>query len=153
MLGTKVWFYSQKTIDFFEIFISIKSKMYNYLLYFIYWFVNAAILLLATFVLPGNVVLGNWRFNAIESSIYAGFCATCFVWVLWDFAISKGVEFESKVVTFGYFWIANIFSFWLVSRFSQYAGLGISKFYWVLLLALIAHFAQRIAWSLVVKKK
>jgi len=102
-------------------------------------------------IFPGNIVLGNWRFSPIEAAIYAGFCATFFIWVLWDFAISRGVEFDTKIVIFGYFWTANIFSFWLVSRFSQYAGFGISRYFWALILAFIAFFVQRFIYNLVTK--
>ncbi len=126
--------------------------MYNHLLYFSYWLFNSVVLYVMSLLFPGGVVLGNWRFSPIEAAIYAGFCVTFFIWVLWDFAISKGVEFDTKIVNFGYFWSANIFAFWVVSRFSQYAGLGISNYYWALILAFVAYFVQRVVWKLVVKK-
>ena len=126
--------------------------MYNHLLYFSYWLVNSAVLYVASLLFPGNVVLGNWRFGALEAAIYAGFCVTFFVWVLWDFAMAKTVKFDAKIVTFGYFWSANILSFWLVSRFPRYAGFGMSDYVWALLVAFIAYFAQRLAFKLVTKR-
>jgi hypothetical protein len=113
---------------------------------------NSAVVYAFYLVFPNDVVLGNWRFGPIESAIYAGFWVTFFVWVLWDFAIAKGVRFDSGAVTLGYFWLANVFAFWLVSRFSQYAGLGITSYLWALAIGIAAYLVQRFAWRLVVGK-
>lgn len=127
--------------------------MYNHLLYFAYWFFNSVVLYVFALAFPSSVVLGNWRFGPIEAAIYSGFWVTFFIWVLWDFALAKGVKFDSGAVTFGYFWSANIFAFWLVSRFSEYAGLGITSYLWALLIGIAAYFVQRIAWRLIAGKK
>lgn len=127
--------------------------MYNHLLYFCYWLINAAVLYVFALLFQGNVVLGNWRFSPVESAIYAGFWVTFFIWVLWDFAIAKGVKFDSSAVTLGYFWIGNAFSLWIVARFSQYAGLGVSSYFWVLVVGLVAYILQRLVRRMVVGKK
>jgi hypothetical protein len=124
--------------------------MYNHLLYFTYWLFNSVVLYVFGLIFPTNVVLGNWRFSPIEAAIYAGFWVTFFVWVLWDFAIAKGIKFDTGIVTLGYFWSANIFAFWIVSRFSQYAGLGITSYLWALAIGIVAYVTQRLAWSLIV---
>jgi len=126
--------------------------MYNHLLYFTYWIVNALIIYIFGLLAPGDVVLGNWRFGAIEASIYAGFWITFFVWLLWDFAISKGIKFDTGIVTLGYFWAVNIFAFWIVARFSQYAGLGIRSYIWAILMGFIAYAVQRLAWKFIIEK-
>jgi hypothetical protein len=125
--------------------------MYNHLLYFTYWLGNTLVLYIFSLVFPANVILGNYRFSPIESAIYAGFWVTFFVWVLWDFALAKGVKFDSMIVTLGYFWAANIFGYWLVSRFSQVAGFGISGYIWAFAIGLGAYFVQRLGWKLIVK--
>lgn len=126
--------------------------MYNHLLYFTYWLVNSAILYVFGVLFPGNVILGNWRFNPIESAVYAGFWVTFFVWVLWDFAIAKGIRFDSATVTLGYFWAANIFAYWIVSRFSQIAGFGITNFLWAFAIGLAAYMVQRLGFRLIAGK-
>ena len=126
--------------------------MYNHLLYFTYWLFNSVILYVFGLIFPVNVVLGNWRFGPIESAIYAGFWVTFFIWVLWDFALAKGIKFDSAVVTLGYFWAVNIFSFWVVSRFSQYSGLGISNYLWDFAIGLIAYIVQRLAWRFITSR-
>lgn len=103
-------------------------------------------------VFPANVVLGNWRFNPIESAIYSGFCVTFFVWVFWDYAIAKGIKLDGAMSKWGYFWLSNVLAFWLVSRFSQIAGFGISSFLWVMAVGLGAYVVQRMAWKLVVRR-
>jgi hypothetical protein len=127
--------------------------LYNHLLYFTYWLFNSIVLYVFGLIFPRDVVLGNWRFGPIEAAVYAGFWVTFLIWTLWDFAIAKGVKFESATVTLGYFWAANIFGFWLVSRFSEYAGLGITSYLWALAIGLVAFLMQRLAWRLVVGKK
>jgi hypothetical protein len=104
-------------------------------------------------VFPANVILGNWRFNPIEAAIYAGFWVTFFIWVLWDFAMAKGIRFDSATVILGYFWSVNIFAFWIISRFSQYAGFGITNYLWAFAIGLGAYIVQRLAWGLIVGKK
>ena len=126
--------------------------MYNHLLYFSYWLGNSIILYIFNVIFPGGVVLGNWRFGPIEAAIYAGFWVTFFVWVLWDFAIAKGVKFDSMATTVGYFWAANIFGVWIVSRFSQYAGFGMASYLWAIAIGLGAFLIQRLARRLIVNK-
>lgn len=127
--------------------------MYNHLLYFLYWIINVAVLYSSKFVFAQNIVLGNYRFTPLEAAIYSGFWVTFFVWVAWDFAIARGLKFESKLVTFGYFTIINIFAFWVVSRIALYMGFGITHYFWVLPLAVVAFLLQRITYRLVVGKK
>jgi len=129
------------------------EKMYNHILYFTYWLFNSSILFIFSYILPGNIVLGNWRFGPLEAAVYAGFWVTFFVWILWDFAMAKGLKFDSKAVTLGYFWAANMFAFWIVSRFSQYTGLGITNYFWAIVAGFGGFLVQRLAWRLIVKSK
>jgi len=127
--------------------------LYNHLLYFTYWIINALVVYIFSLIVPGDVVLGNWRFGALEAAVYAGFWVTFFVWLLWDFAISKKVNFDTGIVTLGYFWAANIFAIWIVARFSQYAGLGIRSYLWAFVIGFVAYAAQRLAWRFIVDKR
>jgi len=127
--------------------------MYNHLLYFIYWLINASVLYVFGQLFGNDVVLGNWKFSILESVVYSGFWVTFFIWCFWDFAIAKGLKFNSFMVTFGYFFLVNIFSFWLVSRFPYYAGFGVTGFFWVTLISFCAYFLQRFGRSIVVGKK
>lgn len=125
--------------------------MYNHFLYFSYWLTNSAVLYVFYLLFGDNIILGNWRFGPIESAIYAGFWATFLLWSFWDFALAKGVKFDNYLTTLGYFLLVNAFSFWLVSRFSQYAGFGITGYGWAFALALAAHFLQRGVRRMIIK--
>jgi len=124
--------------------------MYNHLIYLSYWIANSVILYLFSALSGGNVVLGNWKFGPVEASIYSGFWVTFLIWCFWDFAMAKGLKFDTTAVTIGYFWSVNLFAFWLVSRFSQYFGFGVTGFIWPVFLGLAAHFLQRFVRILVI---
>ena len=126
--------------------------MYNHILYFAYWLFDSLTIFVFGLLFPSQVVLGNWRFSPIEASIYAGFWMTFFIWSLWDFAIAKGVKFDSGIVTFGYFGLSNIFAVWIVSRLSQFAGFGVSSYFWTISIGLTIYLMQRFVWRIVVKK-
>lgn len=123
--------------------------MYNHILYFLYWLINFSVLYLFGRIFPESIVLGNYRFNPLESAVYAGFWATFFVWIFWDFAIAKGLKFDTRLVTWGYFWLANSFAVWLVARFSHIAGFGIVSYLWAFAIGLAVFILQRIAWKVV----
>ncbi len=125
--------------------------MYNHILYFSYWIIDSLVLLITNLLFPNLIVLGNWRFNSIESAIYSGFWVTFFIWSLWDFAIAKKLKFDSKVVTLSYFWVVTAFSYWVVSRFSQIAGFGIKNYMLTFAIAAVALVFQRLAWRVIVK--
>lgn len=126
--------------------------MYNHILYFFYWLFNSLVLYVFYIAFPDSIVLGNYRFNAPETAIYAGFWVTFFVWVFWDFALAKGVKFDSSAVVVGYFWLVNAFAFWVVARFSHIAGFGIINYFWVIAVSLVALVFQRMVWRVVVKR-
>lgn len=126
--------------------------MYNHVLYFGYWLATSVSLYIFASIFPDSVVLGNWRFGMVESAFYAGFWVTFFIWCFWDFAIAKGLQFETPLVSLGYFWSVNLFSVWLVARFSQYSGLGISDHIWAVVVGLGAHSLQRLVRKIVVSR-
>jgi len=128
--------------------------MYNHILYFAYWFVNAMVLLAAFYLVPDHVItLGSWRFSSIESSLYAGFWLTFLIWVFWDFAIAQKFDFSRKNVVVIFFLIVNFFSLWVISLFSHFTGFAITDYVWMMTLSVILTILQRITWSLVVTRR
>lgn len=124
--------------------------MYNHLMYFAYWVINSLVLYLASWILPeNNVVLGNWRFSSIESSIYAGFWLTFLVWVFWDFAIAREFNLKKKMVAFGFFLIVNSISIWVISRFSNITGFELINYQWAFIIGFAATLLQRVPWRFV----
>lgn len=129
--------------------------MYNHALYFSYWFVNALVFYFAAKVFPESVVLGTWKFSSLEAAIYSSFWLTVLIWTTWDFVFSrvKKVSFNGNWISIFYFWLMNGLSVWLVARFSQYTGLGISNWLWAAILGGVAYVFQRFAWGLVTRNQ
>jgi len=119
--------------------------MYNHLLYLLYWLINSLLFYLASFAFAGNVILGNTRFNEIESAVYAGFWVTFIIWVVWDYIYARAQKLGDTFITSIIFWITNSVGIWLVSRFSDVLGLGISNYGWAFVVGVFANFIQRLA--------
>jgi len=127
--------------------------MYNHLLFFAYWLVNSLVLFVASIIIPNNeLVLGSWRFSSLEASFYAGFCLTFLVWVWWDFAIARKLNSYKKFATFSFFFLVNISSIWVLSRFSYFSGLELINFWWAIAIGIITTLLQKLVWMLIVKK-
>jgi len=127
--------------------------LYNHVLYLAYWFVNFLVFYLVSRIIPSDIVLGNWKFTAIEAAIYSSFWLTVLVWTAWDFIYSRGVKFDGGVVTLIYFWIVNTLGVWLIARFAHILGFGITGWIWAVILGAVANLSQRAAWLLVTKKE
>lgn len=127
--------------------------MYNHLLYLLYWAVNFLVILGLGQIFPADIVLGNYKFTAVEAAIYSGFWVTMLVWSIWDFVYVRGVKVDRVSGAFLFFFLFNSLAFWLVARFSHLVGLGISGFYWALVLGFTANILQRFVWRLLLDKK
>ena len=127
--------------------------MYNHILYFLFWVINIAVLYFFGLLFPNSVVLANYRFSPLESAIYAGFWVVFITWIFWDFGIARKLQFENTIVRWGYFFMVNAFSFWIVSKFAQYIGFGIFHYYVTFALGGIALIFQSMVWALILKKK
>lgn len=126
--------------------------MYNHLLYFGYWIINAVVLFLTGYLLP-EVRLGSWRFSSIEASLYAGFCLTFLVWVWWDFALARRFDFNKKNRVFLFFLCVNYFSLLVISRFEWMTGFSVSSYLWAFVISLVATSMQQVIHSLIVRKR
>lgn len=126
--------------------------MYNHLLFLLYWLVNTFVIYVMGLAFPDALVLGNARLFEIEAAVYSAFWLTFFVWCMWDFIFIRGVKLEPAPLGFLYFFVVNALGVWLVSRYSQYTGLGIVHYGWALLLGLVTDSLQRFVWKYVVER-
>ncbi len=127
--------------------------MYNHLLYIGYWIINSFLLYIASQSIPDNIVkLGSWRFNMLESSLYAGFCLTFLVWMWWDFALARRFNLNKKLFVFLFFIFVNSFSIWAISRFNYFTGVQVTSFVWIVAIGLAATVLQRLTRKLIVNK-
>ncbi len=116
--------------------------------YFVLFAVNSLVILLANSLMPQHVVLGTGNISKGWVLIHAvGSLA-----LINTFAIPVVREFEkmrSKMLTnkewmMAYF-IINFVGVWLVARFANQLGLGISSWVVALALAVVLDFAQGMA--------
>lgn len=126
--------------------------MYNHIMYLSYWIINSLVLYVANLFLPQNVMLGDWRFNTVESSIYAGFWLTFLVWIFWDFAIARKFSPKKGFAFFFFFFLVNSISLWIVSLFPNYTGFSFYNDQWALIIGFVLAILQQISWKLVKNK-
>lgn len=129
--------------------------MYNHVLYLTYWFINAIIFYILSSLYPSNIVLGTWKFTAVEAAIYSSFWLTVVVWTAWDFIYSRQnkIALEGGLITNLYFWAINAMGVWLVARFPGFTGLGISSWPWALVLGGVANVFQRITLGVILGRQ
>lgn len=125
--------------------------MYNHILYFSYWVVNFVVLLALHWIFPQSVVLGNWRFAPAEAAIYTAFWQTFFIWIIWDYLLAKEVKIKSGISVWIYFWAVNTVGVWILARLPHFLGLGVTSWYWAVVIGILANWLQRIAWSIITK--
>lgn len=126
--------------------------MHEHILFLIYWLINSMAMYLMGLVFPSDVVLGTFRLLPVEAAIFAGFWLTFFVWTMWDYVTVRKVTLQPFIIRFIFFFFVNSFGIWLVSRYASYTGLGISSFWWALLLGGITDLLQNFYWNLLGKK-
>ena len=130
--------------------------MYNHVLYIAYWAVNTTTLYVASLFLPkGTILLGSWRFNPFEASLYSGFWITFLIWAWWDFAVARRFQISSRniVIVFAYFLFVNVFSLWAVSVFSSFTGFVLVNFQWALIIGAVTTVLQRVTFSFIVARR
>jgi len=126
--------------------------MNEHFLFFLYWFLNSLLLYLLGLIFSSEVVLGNFRLVPLEASIYSGFWLTFFVWTMWDFVSIRKVKLEPLLLRFLFFFFVNSLGIWIISRYANYTGLGITSYWWAFVLGGVADLLQSIIWNLLGKK-
>lgn len=127
-------------------------KMYEHLLFLLYWFLNSLSIYLLGSIFPSSVVLGTFRLSPLEASLYAGFWLTFFVWTMWEFVLVRKVKLEPSLLRLIFFLVVNFIGVWIVTRYSYHTGLGIVSFWWALFIGTVADLLQSVFWSLFGKK-
>jgi hypothetical protein len=126
--------------------------MNDHLLFFLYWFLDSLSIYLLGLVFPSSVVLGTYRLSFITASLFAGFWLTFFVWTMWEYVLVRKVKLEPFLLRFIFFFFVNFVGVWIVTRYSQYTGLGITSFWWALAIGAAANLLQSASWSLFGKR-
>lgn len=113
--------------------------------FFLIWLVNALVIALANVVFPNNVVLGTMSLSyymaLLLSSGVLAWVTIVLMPVFTEIEIRKQMVLTPQHWMLGYL-IINVASLWVITRFAEALGLGISSWVYVLGLAAVLDFVQ-----------
>lgn len=118
---------------------------YMSVVFLLLWLVNALVIALTNFVMPHQIVLGTISISpfaalVLSSGILAWF-ATVTLPLFTEIEIRKKIVLTPQHWMIGYL-VLNAISVWIIARFSDVIGLGISSWVYVLLLAAVLDVVQ-----------
>ena len=121
--------------------------------FLVFWLVNSLIFYFVPYVLSSMVVTGNARLTPFMARIISGFLLTAV-----DAAIEPVFRNLKIKLTSDWQWIlaylfANVFGIWVLARYADLTGVGISNAWVALLLGLILNVAQLTSWKLMPNPK
>ena len=125
--------------------------MKKLLLFVLFVAVNTILLYLARSLSPLNYVLGNANLSMYQSALMAGLVWTLIVWLA--VYIGEFVKLDKKgySVMGAYYIFANFVGLWITTRVPFISGFGVTRFTWILIISVVATFAQWGVWILVEK--
>lgn len=113
----------------------------------LFWAVNSLLFYFAPFVFSDIVVTGNARLAPFLASVISGFLlalSAAFVMPAMDFLkVRIKEEWQWILVFLG----GNILTVWLIARYADLTGVGISNIWVALLLGAIANVVQWVVWK------
>lgn len=116
--------------------------------FFLLWLVNALVLALANALFPQHVVLGTMSLSyhaaLILSSGVLAWVATLAMPIFTEIEIRKHMVLSPHHWLIGYL-VINVILLWIVARFAEAIGLGLSSWIYVLAVAAVLDFVQGMA--------
>ncbi len=113
--------------------------------FFLIWLVNALVIALANVVFPNNIVLGTMSLSyymaLLLSSGVLAWVATLVLPLFTEIEMRKQMVLTPQHWMLGYL-IINVVSLWVLARFAEAIGLGISSWVYVLGMAAVLDFVQ-----------
>ena len=113
--------------------------------FFLLWLVNALIILLANTLFPNNIVLGTMSLSHLTALILSSgvlaWAATVTLPLFTAYEIRQQTVLTPQHWMAGYL-VINTLSLWVVGRFAEALGLGISSWVFVLGLAAVLDVVQ-----------
>ena len=106
------------------------------------WVVNFAVITIAFVICSKSIVLGTWRLTPLLAGIVASFLLTLICRLSKLISHKLGLKIKGRAKKFLFYWGINSVAIWLIARFAYLTGLGISAFYWAIVLGFVTSFAQ-----------
>ncbi|HJY98997.1 MAG TPA: hypothetical protein VJ227_04760 [Patescibacteria group bacterium] len=111
-----------------------------------FWVLDSILLYVGSLLYPFYFVLGNKNLSVIWAAVVAGLVWTFLVWAS-DPIIGDKFKTKSKLIKFGFYFLANFFGLWITARFASTFGFGATSFVWLVFLALLANIFQYGLWK------
>lgn len=116
-----------------------------------YWLLNSGLIWIIGQLAPKGVVLGNQHVPALWASVFAGYILST-VNILIDptvrlFKIKLKEPWQKLVLSI----IVNSLGLWVITRLALVVGVGISAFWWAIVLGVILTLGQLFAIGLTAK--
>ena|SRR3989304_1956021 len=113
-----------------------------------FWIADLVLLYLAVLFMPQYFTLGTYRLSTTTALIIASLVWTIIVWLVNPVLKRLKVEIKGTLQMAVFFWLANFAALWITARLAPYTGFGVSRFTWILGLALIANLVQFGIWKI-----
>lgn len=115
------------------------------IVFLLLWLVNALVIALAHFVMPHQIVLGTISISLFAALVLSSGILAWFATV--TLPLFTEIEIRNKMILTPQHWmigylVLNAISVWILARFADIVGLGISSWVFVLLLAAVLDVVQ-----------
>ncbi|MBP9819800.1 hypothetical protein KBC79_03600 [Candidatus Woesebacteria bacterium] len=115
------------------------------IMFFLVWIVNMLVIFLANQLFPNNIVLGTMSLSPFVALVLStgvlAWATTVTMPIFTEIEIRKQMVLTPQHWLIGYL-LLNFISLWVVARFADSLGLGISSWFVVLALAAVLDFVQ-----------
>lgn len=106
------------------------------------WVLNSLVFLVFQQILGDNVVLGNDRVAAPMAMVFSGLLLTIAIYSVEPIIGKTSFKVRDKRVMAVFYIIANVLGIWIIKRLERITGVGISSSMYVVIMGLVATFAQ-----------
>ena len=128
-------------------------ELKKYLPFLSFFVLNSIVIYLASFLRPSSFELGSATVPENIAALWAGALLTFIVWVSKPIIESFGIKPQGTALKFLFYWLANSAVIWVLARFAEVSGLGISRFYWAIVLGFTLNIAQWSLWQILKPQK
>ncbi len=121
--------------------------------FLLFWLVNSAFFYFAPFIFTGFIVSGNVRLTAFLASIISGFLLTVIDAATQPFSASLKIKLQEDWQWTLCFLFVNVLGIWLIARYADLTGVGISNAWMAVLMGAILTLIQWLIEKFLFKKQ
>ncbi len=114
----------------------------NTILFITVWFVNALLLIVANFLFPDSLELGNAQLTLLMAALISGLYLTLWTKLAKVFAVALKLTPKGRYMMFLFYWFANSAGIWIIARLASITGFGIVSYMWAIGLGFAASLSQ-----------